>query len=353
MTDTMAFEDHNSVYAEALFTEVPRQTVTEITRVRDPAEFAERLARGGFDLLVYSSKLSEGRLPSDTLLQRVLCNPAGSPVIISDNRDPKMVERMLACLGVRRTGVDNWTSLATDGTVLNGTFKLKPPADAHVHGLPFSVGLATAEAAGGAAVVGIGKANRDTGDTGAIVLARIEGKEAQNFFIDVLTRSSARVVPFRYAPRTYTGESLHPAFQIPEPYWPSAGFNSIKARVLVTRPLRGVGGVSAESGSAERGRVGGDPLDPRQAAQIKADPGQTGDVVPTETLEFELFDDGTNGDTTAGDHYWEAALPAKVTEFDGEYELQRYSSFAAAASAPAGRRAIRRSSRSSSPTAAR
>jgi hypothetical protein len=44
-------------------------------------------------------------------------------------------------------------------------------------------------------------------------------------------------------------------------------------------------------------------------------------LIRFETLEFPLFDDGTNGDTTAGDHYWEVALPPKVAEFDGEYEM--------------------------------
>lgn len=305
------FDEHSSVYAQALFSEVPRGTVRNVTRVRDPQHFAVLLRRGGFDLLVYVPKVARGDQPYDELLRGILCRPNAPRAIVSDGRETEAAHRILACVGAERTGDTGWTEIQGDGRLIEGTFKLARPA--HEHG-PFSFGLDPVDTS--AVVVA-----KNPAGTGAIVAGRSEAREGQDIFIDVLTRASARVVPFPWTARYYTGESLHPTFHIPEMYWPKAGFDRIKATVRVTRPLRGLGSLAAEAGARERTQIAGDAVEPRHGAHIRLDRRQTGRILGAETLEFELFDDGTNGDGTANDHYWERSLPADVAKVDGEYEF--------------------------------
>jgi hypothetical protein len=224
---------------------------------------------------------------------------------VSDGRETEAAHRILACVGAERTGDTGWTEIQGDGRLIEGTFKLARPA--HEHG-PFSFGLDPVDTS--AVVVA-----KNPAGTGAIVAGRSEAREGQDIFIDVLTRASARVVPFPWTARYYTGESLHPTFHIPEMYWPKAGFDRIKATVRVTRPLRGLGSLAAEAGARERTQIAGDAVEPRHGAHIRLDRRQTGRILGA------VFDDGTNGDGTANDHYWERSLPADVAKVDGEYEF--------------------------------
>lgn len=310
MGEESTFDEHSSVYADALFNEVPSGTVTNITRVRQAEEFAERLKRGGFDLLVYASKEAREQQPYDSILARTLCAANAPRAIISDNRQNDAARRIFNCVGVEPTDNVNWQELIVKGFGLEGAFKLNQPAHAHV---PFSYSLKPIANNGAA------QATNEQGDIA--ILGNNNSQEDQQYFISALTRAPARVLPFAWISNYYTGESLHPTFQIPEPYWPEKGYESVKALVQVTRPLRGLGELAAEVGVTDQSQVNGDLLDPRQSALLKLDPEQTGEIVPTETLEFELFDDGSNGDGTANDHYWEASLPDKLAEFDGQYRF--------------------------------
>jgi hypothetical protein len=90
----------------------------------------------------------------------------------------------------------------------------------------------------------------------------------------------------------------------------------------VTRPARSTGRLLAEIGVKEGSKVSGDTLTPRQTTLVRQQQG--GRDVPTETKRFPLFDDGTNGDGTANDRYWEAALPEDFAAYDGQYRFHAY-----------------------------
>lgn len=311
MTTDMSFQDHNSVYAQALFYEVPTGTVTNVTRLRDPNEFARLLKRGGQDLIVYASKVAHDSQPYDEELARTLCDPAGPPAIVSDSRQTETALRIWACVGAKPTGELDWTTIVADGALVERDLELAPYMK---HG-PFSFGLAPAEPRAS-------EASRNSAGSAAIISAAAVEPPEQELFLNILTEAPARVLPHPWRSIYYTGEELHPTFQIPETSWPPQGFDSIKARVLVTRPLNGLGALAVKgAGLGERKAIEGDAIGPRAAALLAIDPEQTGDPIGAETLEFELFDDGTNGDGVAGDHYWEVALPPEIAGVDGEYEF--------------------------------
>ena len=306
----MSFEDHNSVYAQALFYEVPFGTVGEVLRVRDPRDYAQFLRRGGFDLIVHASKVGREAEPFDEILSGLLCDPDGPPAIVSDNRQGGAAEAIWTCLGVKPTGELDWEAMLADGALLDADAKLAPYMP---HG-PFSFGLAPGEDRAAPAI------ENSVGSAASIVVSAASPPR-QELFVNVLTSAAARVLPHVHRARTYTGEPLQASFRIPEAYWPVEGFDKVTAVVRVTRPLRGLGELIAKGGAAEPIVLEGDGVDARTAALLRIDPQQTGAIVGAETLEFELFDDGTNGDTTPGDRYWERTLPATVTAADGEYEL--------------------------------
>ncbi|MBP7000628.1 vWA domain-containing protein [Amaricoccus sp.] len=311
MTTAMSFQDHNSIYAQALFYEVPVGTVTNVSRIRDAHEFTALLKRGGFDLIVYASKVAQEVQPYDEPLARILCDPAGPPAIVSDSRATETAAKIWGCVGAKPTGEYDWDLIAADGVLLEQDQKLAPYMK-HGH---FSFGLAPAEPRAS-------EAAKNSAGSSAIVQAATATPPRQELFINILTEAPARVLPHPWRSTYYTGEELHPTFQIPETSWPPQGFDSIKAKVLVTRPLNGLGALAVKgAGQAERKVIEGDVVGPREAALLAVDPKQTGEVIGAETLEFELFDDGTHGDGVAGDHYWEAALPADVAKVDGEYEF--------------------------------
>ena len=147
---------------------------------------------------------------------------------------------------------------------------------------------------------------------------------AQRYFIESLASGTARVRPHTWRSPNYTGEALHPAFHIPEPYIPLGGFDRVTARVEVTRPLESQGRLYAGTDVKEGTRQEGDPLTLRQTADLRVNPRQAAGAVKTETLSFPLNDLGQDGDTSASDRYWEVALPEKVAEFDGEYTFHAY-----------------------------
>jgi hypothetical protein len=306
MGEEMTFDMMLSAYADALFLEAGRGGVGEVVKVTEPQTFAEHLRKGDYDLLVYSSRYATTEQPYDDLLVRAVCGDAPPRFLLSDNRDTGAARELLRCAGVTRTGEDNFERLETDA----GTLELTKPGMATG---PFSYAL---EPAGAGAVL----AKAPSG--AAVSVAREVMGEEQRFFITALTRAAARVVPFTWTSRVYTGEALHPTFHIPEMYWPPEGYDRIEAVVEVTRPLRSVGELAAEVGFREPIKQEGDLVPPRAAGLLRLDPEGTNVLIPTETFTFPLFDDGTNGDGTAGDRYWEANLPEEVTKVDGDYTLR-------------------------------
>lgn len=65
--------------------------------------------------------------------------------------------------------------------------------------------------------------------------------------------------------------------------------------------------------------LAGDALGPRAAAALRL--GADRAAPPTADVVLPLWDDGTHGDTVAGDHFYETAVPPDLLQFDGEYHL--------------------------------
>lgn len=306
---------HNSVYFAALARARASGAVGLIDRASDPALLQKLLANGAYDLIVASIGQARGAQPFDDLLGSRACGDRGTKIILSDAR--KDLGPTMRCLGAMPAGETGFKRMTGDGQVLSGDADFQ----AGMHGMPgMSVDTfalrptgATgaiayaATPAGNAAIIGTGKAG-----------------PAQRYFIEALASAAARVRPFTWRSPNYTLESLHPAFHIPELYMPIGGFDSVKARVAVTRPLAGLGALMARAQPREAPAMAGDPLSVRQIGALRIDPKQTGQIIPTETVEFPLFDDGTNGDTSPNDRYWEAALPPDFAKFDGQYTLHAF-----------------------------
>jgi hypothetical protein len=302
-----SFEDHNSVYGEALYNETGRRgaLLGSIQRPRNAAEFAAALRDPRFDLLVYSSQFTKDSQPYDDALARILCTEQGPRFIISDNRTTGGAQAILRCGGALRGDARNF-DLIQRGELLDEDLKLRP----QTHVDPFSYELRPTSAT--AAVQA-----KTAAGAGAVLAQGTAGRE-QAFFITALTRSAGRIRPFTYRARNYTFESLHPTFQLPEPYRPEGGYDKVDASVEVTKPARGEGRTVGDQ--REGTTVGGDALTARQAAIVRAQSGGTA-AIPTETQRFTLYDDGTHGDGTRNDRYWEVAVPPEFASTDGEYRF--------------------------------
>jgi hypothetical protein len=306
-----SFVEHNSIYAEALFRASSQGTLGTITRPANASEFAEVLRQsfGQFDLLVYSSQFTEKEQPYDNFLAELLCS-SRQRSIISDSRRTGGARNILRCVGALRGERANFTTIvAPESLLLDRPAKLRFPENV----IDSSYELIPTDQT-------IPQASSDTNVT--VVLAQGETGKDEKFFITVLTRSTTKVKPFTYRNNTYTLEPLHPTFHIPEMYWPSCGFDNVTAVVNITRPLRSLAELLASVGSTTGTSVEGDFQTPREVAAQRLE--SQGISIPTESRLFNLYDDGTNGDSTANDHYWEVSLPPDFTAVDGDYHLHAY-----------------------------
>ncbi len=304
------FEDHNSIYATALYGDAGRRIVGAITRPRTAGEFAEALKTGRFDLLIYSSQFTEKDQPYDDILSRVLCSRTKPLSIISDNRETQGAQAILRCAGALRGEAKNFTDMQGKELFTSGEAKLKEQN--HVKVFSYEVRPISPNS--------LVQATSDQG-TGAILTQGASGKD-EEFFITALTRGAGRVKPFTYRSQYYTFESLHPTFHIPEMYWPDGGYDTIEASVDVTRPAQSTGRLLAKIGLKEGSKINGDSATPRQTALARLE--HAGTLLKTETKRFPLFDDGTNGDGTANDRYWEVNVPEDFAAYDGPYQLHAY-----------------------------
>ncbi|KAH6867600.1 hypothetical protein B0T10DRAFT_467770 [Thelonectria olida] len=301
------FENHRSIYASALLDMAGRGILGNITRPTNTSEFATVLRNfGQFDLLVYSSQFTQAAQPYDAQLTDVLCSRRIKS-IVSDNRRTSSAASILACAGAKRGPGANFTAvLPTNSSLLSEPSKLRHPDDIW----DTSYELLPADAK---------SSTQATFETGSIaVLASGNRGINQEYFITVLNRGPAKLKPVKYWNNTYTLEDLHPTFRIPSTHWPSCGYDSINATVTITRPLASLSGLIVSASVLNSTILQGDFLGPRGTAAQSLGAKQN---ISTETRIFSLFDDGTNGDTTANDRYWETSLPGEFTAFDGDYHL--------------------------------
>ncbi|KAE9377241.1 hypothetical protein N431DRAFT_436498 [Stipitochalara longipes BDJ] len=308
-----SFVDSNSIYAQALNRESGQNVIGNITRPGSASEFALLLqngfGEGGFDLLVYSSQFTAVDQPYDNILAEVLCSNKTSN-IISDNRHTQGAQNILRCAGAQRGRGTNFSTLtATNSQLLDQPAKLRGANQV----LDFSYELLLEN---GAEV----QATTDSQTIG--VLAHGLPGQDEEFFITVLTSSTTKVKPFKFQNNTYTLEPLHPTFHIPGMYWPTCGYDNVTAYVNVTKPVTSLSHLLASVGTTKGSTIQGDGLTASQAAgQALA---AQNIPIPTESQIFPLYDDGTHGDSTANDHYWEVDLPPDFTAVDGDYQMHAF-----------------------------
>ncbi|WP_412026609.1 vWA domain-containing protein [Deinococcus yunweiensis] len=292
-----------------------------VDRVATPEAFAAALKRGGYDLVVTSLLPDSGPQAYDDLLAEWACSGKGPKILLNDVRK-EGGEATLRCLGATRTDERGFSAMKGDGSVFSGSVGFAAMPMAGMTMRPDTVSFKPTGAAG-TGTPGVSP------QRGAVIVSRAAVSPnapatAQRYFIESLASGTARVRPHTWRSPNYTGEDLHPAFHIPEPYIPLGGFDRVTARVEVTRPLESQGRLYAGTDVKEGTRREGDPLTLRQTADLRVNPRQAAGAVKTETLSFPLNDLGQDGDTSASDRYWEVALPEKVAEFDGEYTFHAY-----------------------------
>ncbi|KAI9785169.1 MAG: hypothetical protein M1839_000807 [Geoglossum umbratile] len=313
-----SFEDHNSIYAEALFGQSGQRSLGNIVSPANASEFTQALQNGfgerGFDLLIYSSQFTETEQPYDSLLARLLCSRRFRS-IVSDNRHTTGAREILRCAGAVRGKLTNFTTIApTISLLLDSPTHLRPSPnvlDFSYSLLPYLVNSTATQAT-------------NNGSAIAVLAVGSQGSN-ETFFITVLTQSTTKLKPFKHINNTYTLEPLHPTFHIPEQHWPTCGYDNVTAFVNVTRPLTSLSRLLSSVGSTTGSTIAGDTLSPREVAAQRLE--QQGIVIPTETKQFQLYDDGTHGDETPGDRYWEISLPKEFTAIDGDYNMHAFFRF--------------------------
>ena len=124
-----------SVYEQALKREVEAGTIGAVVRAASARDFASRLPRDRYDLVVYANQKYAGPQPYDAALRRGLCDELQAS-IVSDNRDGELTADLFKCLGAARDGMANAARIMGDGRLVDGLTRLRDP------GYPvFSYGL--------------------------------------------------------------------------------------------------------------------------------------------------------------------------------------------------------------------
>ena len=158
----------------------------------------------------------------------------------------------------------------------------------------------------------------ESGEWTASVVRTEQGAD-QRYFLDVLA-SGGPILEFEPAKvHTHTGDTLRVKLRIPTPSRPIEGFDSIDARVTITAPDESIGALLSQYGLINSSRERSESIGPVQAS-LEAIWNGTGGMISTSTSTYQLYDDGTNGDLFANNHYFSVELPT-VAEYEGHYEL--------------------------------
>ena len=301
--DVLFFEHkrrgRESAYEASIKAEQDSGLLGGIERVRTPADFSNRLRRQRWDLIVYAGMGDDSPEPYDSQLAELICGK--QKAIITDTR-ARSGASILRCAGAFQDGTVNWPALEGDGKLFDGLVKLQNPGHrVSSYGIRSTVSVqATARV--------------QRGITQAVV-ARVVPGEAQNWFMDVLADGLSRLSPVREKFSWRTGEDLIATVRILPSDIPSGGYDHVDARVEVEYPTVGLGTLLTKR-DRPRGptTVRGEQLDPRAAALAKLN-------VPTKTITFPLYDDGTHGDQHPGNFYWSAKLPG-MGMIDGMYKFR-------------------------------
>ena len=158
----------------------------------------------------------------------------------------------------------------------------------------------------------------EPGEWRASVVRTQQGVD-QRYFLDVLASGGPKLEFDPGKVNTHTGDSLLVKLRIPTPSRPMEGFDSIDARVTITAPDESIGALLSQHGLVNSSSSRGESPGPVQAS-LGAIWNRTGGMISTSTSTYQLYDDGTNGDRFANNHYFSVEIPT-AAEYEGHYEL--------------------------------
>jgi outer membrane protein assembly factor BamB len=300
----------------------PRVTAT------DANDFKTKLESASWDLIVYAHQMSlQADEPYDSALVETLCG-SGSELltqraIVTDTRDgvvtldlesPEFLINV--CAGGIPAGNENWTEVAGDGRLLDGTHGL---SNAGYTRVSYGVRKIAAEAFSVEFPVEAQATNNAGGDvtlSGAVSAMGSFGSglyAKQDWFTDVLVRGLSRLERHVLESHVDTREGLVASVRIRPSSIPAGGYDNVVAAVQVEHPTVGVGSRLIQVGPQPDVVRNGELLNGRAAAFAQAG------TIPTATSTFTLNDEGQNGDQHADNGYWTARTD--LGRVDGMYRL--------------------------------
>ncbi|KAK0633945.1 von Willebrand factor type A domain-containing protein [Immersiella caudata] len=310
-----SFDTQSSVYADGLAQMTGRGILGNVTMATNATEF-DSLLRDvkQYDLLVYSSQFAKSAQTYDARLAEILCARLIKS-IVSDTRGTTIpgATDILKCAGAGpgQSSKEYTHIYSANSSFVSWPAEIQQPPD--VPFPPHPLFPADSRRSSVQATY-----NNDTRHP-AVIAVGASLASRQRYFVTVLTRGRAKVKPWLYRNNTYTLEDLHPTFRLPITHRPPCGFSSVNATVTITRPLASTSNLTLNANAPTSTTLAGDTLGPRAAAAQVLGPDRA--TPPTTTITLPLWDDGTHGDTVAGDHFYETAVPPDLVRFDGEYHL--------------------------------
>jgi len=310
-----SFNTRSSIYADGLAQMTGRGILGNVTMTTNATEFDSLLREfERYDLLVYSSQFTKSAQPYDARLAEILCARLLKS-IVSDNRGttvPGAID-ILKCAGAGPgPSSREYTHLyPATSSFLSRPAEIQQPPDVPFPPHPLFPGDSRRSS--------VQATYNNDSRYPAVIAVGAALASRQDYFITILTRGPAKVKPWLYRNNTYTLEDLHPTFRLPITHRPPCGFSSVNATVTITRPLASTSNLTLNANAPASITLAGDALGPRAAAAQALGPDRA--APPTAVVELPLWDDGTHGDTVAGDHFYETAVPPEMIRFDGEYHL--------------------------------
>ena len=144
-----------------------------------------------------------------------------------------------------------------------------------------------------------------------------------DYSIDVTVKGFGNIVPFNPTFNTYTTDGGWAKLRIPESYRPSGNFDNVDVKVTVTSPNINTGNILRTTGLIAPTIFLNDTIDSRSRTLFEMEKtyiNQNITLIPTITDTYQMYDDGTNGDTYANNHYWTAKVP-QLEQVGGNHKL--------------------------------
>ena len=141
----------------------------------------------------------------------------------------------------------------------------------------------------------------------------------ERFFVTSLAEGSARLTPLT-PERLYTGDVLNPRVWLRDA---SGGrIHDATVEVEITRPEAATGNILTESGLGEPRTIDGDALTARTSTLVRLEEQAAGELIPTITETYNLFDDAEHNDGSMEEDGIYGNPLEDLTLFEGTYTFR-------------------------------